>query len=442
MSLSAAQVEQRRTGLGCSELYDLLPQQRDDGSFWYPRRYRLWHRKVTGKSLFTGREEWLLMGHALEDAVATIYAARRRQEGRPVRMLSVTDPSGEGITLVDPKRPWLMGTPDRLPVAEWAGVSTVHSLEDIWRLRDSGALPRGWEGKTGASVAEAHLDEEDAWGEGYRVGTSELVALLAPHCPPEAVEFLVRELLRRYTLQTPMAEDDAGGDEEWGPAGSSQFPRRHIVQCTGYMALTGIPSWDLSRLRAGGTFQSVDYSTRLDADLAEGILSLAERFVVDYLRPQRPPPQETPDDVVDEVLRLHPVHRPPMLAATEERAALMDALREACIASKRAEVREAAAKAALIAAIGEDEGIDGGKGFSVTFRASAGRVTVDGVAAVGGLVERLVASGVADRMTLEQAAAEALEAATRVSEGGRVLRRPQGWTKGIEAEVLAAMKEK
>ena len=50
--LTPAQIAIRRTGIGASELFDVLNNP-----------YKLWHQKVTGKSPFTGREDFIRVGN-------------------------------------------------------------------------------------------------------------------------------------------------------------------------------------------------------------------------------------------------------------------------------------------------------------------------------------------------------------------------------------------
>lgn len=427
MSLSAQQVEQRRRGLGCSELYDVLTKP-----------YSVWHQKQTGKSKFTGAEEFIRFGHLFERPTAEDYAWRRAQAGSPVQLLQTRTPTGEGVTLPHPSLPWLMGTPDFLPALTRAGElpGQVPDLKTVQRLMDAGALDRGLEIKTGAAVAEGHLEEEDRWGSTFPAG---LVETLAPHChDPQG---LALELMRRYSLQSIVGvQPDETGEDAWGDEGSPQMPRRYLVQCLGYMAITGLRRWDLHRLRFGwGRLETATYRVDWDEDLAGGLLESGARFVRDHLLTGRPPAQRTLEEAEQETARLFPRDNGLMLNLTPARAELLEAFREACIGAKRAEVVLDVVKDRVAREIGDATGIDGGKGLKVSYGYRDGRTTYDVPGLLSGIRARLAGKLPAEE--IEQVCAQALAEATKVGEGYRQISRPQGWTKGIEAEVFAAMKE-
>ena len=428
MSLSAAQVEQRRTGLGCSELYPVLTNP-----------YAVWHQKVTGKSRFTGEEDFIRFGHLFERPTAEDYAYRRQQAGSPVRLLQTLTPTGEGVTLPHPTLPWLMGTPDFLPALVRAGdlPGQVSDLTAVRRLMDAGALDRGLEIKTGAAVAEGHLEEADRWGSTFPAG---LVETLAPHChDPQG---LALELMRRYSLQSIVGvQPDETAEDAWGDEGSPQMPRRYIVQCMGYMAITGLRRWDLHRLRFGwGRLETATYTVAWDEDLAGGLLESGARFVRDHLLTGKPPEQRTLEEMQQETARLFPRDNGLMLQMTPARAELLETFREACIGAKRAEVVLDVVKDRVAREIGDATGIDGGKGFKVSYGFRDGRTTYDVPGLTAGIRSRL--SGAVPGDVLEKVIAEALADATKTGEGCRQISRPQGWTKGLEAEVLASLKEK
>lgn len=428
MSLSAQQIEQRRTGLGCSELYDVLT-----------RPYSVWHQKVTGKSRFTGQEEFIRFGHLFERPTAEDYAWRRAQAGSPVQLLQAQTRDGDGVTLPHPSLPWLMGTPDFLPACvkrvgdlAWR----VPDLDTVRRLMDAGHLDRGLEIKTGAAVAEGHLEEPDRWGTTFPHG---LVEVLAPHCADP--QGLALELMRRYSLQSIVGvQPDETAEDAWGDEGTPQMPRRYIVQCMGYMSITGLRRWDLHRLRFGwGRLETATYRVDWDEDLAGGLLEAGARFVRDHLLTGKPPEQRTLEESELETARLFPRDNGLMLSLTPARAELLETFRDATIGAKRAEVALDVIKDRVAREIGDSLGIDGGKGFKVSYGTREGRRTVNADALVASLRARL--AGRLPQDEIEQMTAEALAEATTVGEPYRQMSRPQTWTKGIEAEVFAAMKE-
>ena len=426
--LTEQQIAQRAEGVGCSELFDILVDP-----------YRVWHPKVTGKSRFTGDEPFIKWGNILERPTAEDYADRRAQGGDLITLGITATPKGDAVTLQDRRRDWLMGTPDFLPILQRVGGSErIPDLATIARLADAGAIDRGLEIKTGSAHAETHADEEDRWGEGARASDVDLIDLFSEYgvAAPAA---LSQEVMRRWSLQAHLGvQDEEEGEDAWGDPALCQLPRRYILQAQGYMAITGLRRWDLHRLRFGwGRIETVTYPIFYDPEIIGAVLEHAERFVVDYLKPRKPPARRTLEQMRQEAARVWPRDDGSFLPLTVERAALLERYREACQALKRAEVSKDFIQAILAAEVGDAKGIDGGKDFKVSYGARAGRVTVDARAAVAGMVERL--AGVVDRETLERAAAEAIADATKKGDDYRAWSRPQSWTKGIEAEVLAAM---
>lgn len=428
--LSAQQLELRRTRLGASELFNVLADP-----------YRLWHQKTTGKSPFKGDEEFIRMGNLFERPTADDYAFRRAQGGSPVRLLQTQTEKGEPVTLIDPSRPWLCGTPDFLPVFERSikGQIVIPDIATIHRLRDEGALDRGLEIKTNSAVAETHLAEDDKWGDGFRVAQEELEQLLADKvADPQS---LARDLMARFSLQHHIGGAQAESEEDqWGDAGTSQMPRRYLAQCAGYMALTGLPKWDLHRMRAGwGRFELVTYTVHRDPELEGLLLEAGERFVRDHLVTGIPPKPTDVETRFMELERLFPKENGVLRLADQMDAVILESFRDAVIALKRAEVEKDMIEAEVRRRIGEDKGINAkayGLG-NVSLGLRAGRTTVDAQAAIQGLCERLREWIPAEE--LEPMAKQALEAATKVGEPYRQMSRPEAWTKGIEDQVLAEM---
>jgi len=424
MMLTPAQLELRRSGVGASELFDVLNSP-----------YRLWHQKVTGKRPFTGKEDFIRMGNLFERPTAEDYAFRRTQAGSRVRLLTTQTADGEPVTLVDPKRPWFRGTPDFLPVLERAGDLVIPDVETIWWLRDSGCLDRGLEIKTGAAVAEYHLEEDDRWGQGYRAPMEDVLLLLEGRC--EDPISLAKDLLARFSLQHHIGAEAAQSEEDqWGDPGTSQMPRRYLAQCAGYMALTGLDRWDLHRLRFGhGRVETVTYTVLRDLELEGMLLDAAARFVRDHLKPQKPPAQIALEDRQMELARLFPKDSGIMRKASPDEECLLETYRGAVIDAKRAEVRKDLVETTLKERIGADKGLDGAVG-KVSYGHRKGRVTIDAQAAVSGLADRVKQAGL-PAYDVEAWAQEALAAATKEGEGFRAISRPQAWTKGIEAQVMA-----
>lgn len=426
--LTPAQIELRRSGVGASELFDVLNSP-----------YRLWHQKITGKSPFTGKEDFIRVGNLFERPTAEDYAYRRAQSGSPVRLLTTQTEAGDPVTLVDPKRPWFRGTPDFLPVLERVGSvpTCIPDVATIIRMRDSGQLDRGLEIKTGAAVAEYHLEEDDRWGQGYRAPMEDVLLLLQGRC--EDPLSLAKDLMARFSLQHHIgAEAAQSEDDQWGDPGTSQMPRRYLAQCAGYMALTGLERWDLHRLRFGmGRIETVTYTVYRDAELEGMLLDAAAKFVRDHLQPQKPPARVDIEDRQMELARLFPRDSGLMRKANPSEECLLETYREAIIEAKRAEVRKDLVETTLKERIGADKGLDGAAG-KVSYGHRKGRVTIDAQAAVLALVERVKAAGI-PAADAEKWAQEALAAATKEGDGFRAISRPQAWTKGLEAQIMAEL---
>lgn len=419
--LSPTQIALRRSGVGASELFDVLNNP-----------YALWHRKVTGHSTLTGNEDFIRIGNLFERPTAQDYAYRRAQAGTRIRLVVTETPTGDAVTLQDPKRPWLLGTPDFLPVLDKVGAPTsIADLKTLWHLRDVGLLDRGLEIKTGSAVAEQHLEDDDRWGHGYRAQVEEVQALLDGRCDDPVS--LARDLMARFSLQHHIGAEAAQADgDEWGDSGTAQMPRRYLAQCAGYMALTGLEQWDLHRLRFGyGRLETVTYTVMRDVELEGLLLEAAERFVRDHLATKKPPTRVTVDDRLLELARVFPKDSGIILKASADEDMLLERYRAAVIDAKRANVRKDLLETTVKETIGDAKGITGGSG-KVTFGYRAGRATIDAKAAIAALVDKV--KQVLPASDVDLWAQEALAIATREGEGYRSISRPAAWTKGIEAQ--------
>lgn len=429
--LTQAQIALRRTGIGASELFDVLNNP-----------YKLWHQKVTGKSPFTGKEDFIRVGNLFEKPTAEDYAYRRAQAGSPVRLLTTQTATGEPVTLQDPKRPWFRGTPDFLPALERVGGFPlfVPDVETIWRMRDAGQITCGLEIKTGAAVAERHLEEDDQWGQGYRAPIEDVILLLQDRC--EDPMSVAKDLMARFSLQHHIGVEAAQSEEDqWGDPGTAQMPRRYLSQCVGYMAITGLDQWDLHRLRFGmGKLETVTYTIMRDAELESMLLDAAAKFVRDHLEPQKPPAQVELEDRQLELARIFPKENGVIRPATAVENGMLEQYRDAIIAAKRAEVEKEMIELAIKARIADFKGLEGSAG-KVSYGWRKGRTSIDAHAAVQGLCDILQdeLKGRVESAKLEAWAQQALAAATKEGEGFRAISRPQAWTKGIEGHVMAEM---
>lgn len=434
--LTAAQLELRRTKLGMSEIYGTIDNP-----------WKVWYQKATGKSLYTGGP-W---GDRLEPMVADDYLERQRQGGRRLKLLHARADDGSPVTLPHPRHPWLVGTPDRLPVAEHCPITSAGSLETLRRLVGEGYMRAGLECKTNQAIFERHAEEDDRWGDGLRAPVEDLVAFLTGRC--EDPLSVARDLMARYSLQS-MAGADIAGDEEdqWGAQGSAQMPRGYLIQNLGYMDQAGADEWHLHRFRAGfGRFETTTYVVRwmLDGiDMREVfglILDGAAQFVRDHMHPieapelWKPPVPKSLEHKRLELARVFPKDNGSLRQADRLELVLLEDYRAACIQEKRAEVLKDMAELELKNRIGTDKGLTAkleGLG-NVSWGWRNGKVSVDAQAALDGLCSRLTEWVPAGE--LERFRAEALTAATKQGEPFRKISRPQAWTKGLEDQIRAEL---
>lgn len=422
--LTAKQKELRATRVGCSELFDAI----DDP-------YGLWHRKVTGASKFTGDEDFIRMGNYFEEPVANDYVYRLSQMGIGARLYQPMDDDGEPVTFISESTPWLIGTPDFIPAFDVAPMpQNIGTLADLRKLIDSGRVDRILEIKTGAAMAERLSGEEDQWGSGGSASMVWLARLLDGHCVDPVST--ARSIMAECSLQAHSGfQYGFGGVDEWGDPAECQMPRRYILQCLGYMYITGVKRCDLHRLRFGwGNIETYTYTVRWDEELFSGVLERVGKFVKDYLEPQKPPPRTTPSQVKLECLRVAPSDDRNIKEANSKQSALIGAYKKACIDLKRAEVAKEYAESLIISEIGASKGLKSGPVDKVSYGHRRGRKSVSAKKAVEHMVSQL--SGLVGDKELIEASASALEAATSRGDDYRAISRPQKWTSGIESKVL------
>lgn len=122
--------------------------------------------------------------------------------------------------------------------------------------------------------------------------------------------------------------------DEYGEDWTDQVPLRDLVQCTGYMLLTGKRRWLLGAF-VGGNERHI-FEIRYDEQLAEAIIIGVTEFW-SHVERREPPEPMTPDEVK---LRW-PKDLGTAIEATDNILAECVALNEAVMNRKRAELREA-----------------------------------------------------------------------------------------------------
>lgn len=140
--------------------------------------------------------------------------------------------------------------------------------------------------------------------------------------------------------------------EGWGESGGNEYPADYYLQCQHGMAATGLETWHLAAMLPRGEMRF--YVIQRDEVVVESIIETVERFWQDHVVPKIPPPVDYSHPMaVEHVRRLFP-------GVTDEEITLGDGLAPAakvyqrCSAiAKRCEKRKEAAKAELLAGMGE-----------------------------------------------------------------------------------------
>ncbi|MCA9244457.1 MAG: YqaJ viral recombinase family protein [Phycisphaerales bacterium] len=143
--------------------------------------------------------------------------------------------------------------------------------------------------------------------------------------------------------------------DEYGEDGTDQVPLRDLVQCVGYMELTGLRRW-LVGVLVGGNERHL-FEIHYDADLAAAIRFGVEAFW-EYVKRMRPPPPETPEDVK----LMWPKDLGTSIDATSEIETICAELALAKTELKAAEQRENELKAKVQRFMGENAVLVGSEG--------------------------------------------------------------------------------
>lgn len=165
----------------------------------------------------------------------------------------------------------------------------------------------------------------------------------------------------------------------WGESGTDQVPDHYRVQVAWYLAATGLPAGDLAVLIAGDDFRC--YRIERDLELESMLLEACERFWVDHVKAQKPPPPDASEGYSSYLAARYPNSNGAMLTATPELERLARSFQTVRGARELAEDAEREARNKLVAAIGEADGIQG-DGWRVTYRPTKGRAVTDWKAVV------------------------------------------------------------
>lgn len=150
------------------------------------------------------------------------------------------------------------------------------------------------------------------------------------------------------------------GDEE------DAIPDYYRPQVEWQLEVLGVEEAHVAAWIGGSDFRI--YTVRRNATLAEALVEAGRRFWFDHVLTGEPPAIDGSDGARRMLAEMYPRNTKPLLRATAEHDALADCLVRARVAYEDAERSKKAAEHALIAAIGEADGI-ASEMWKATFRA-------------------------------------------------------------------------
>jgi putative phage-type endonuclease len=160
-------------------------------------------------------------------------------------------------------------------------------------------------------------------------------------------------------------------EDAWGEPGTDQVPEHYLIQVAAEMAVIGVDETDLAVLIGGQDDR--EYRIKRDMELEGQLIEICERFWVDHILTQTPPPVDGSENYSDYLKRRFPRDVRPMLPATEEAIGLLSELRSARASKESFEKHEAGLVNTLKALISDAGGIEG----ICTWKANRPSVVVD-----------------------------------------------------------------
>lgn len=145
--------------------------------------------------------------------------------------------------------------------------------------------------------------------------------------------------------------------DKWGPSGTDQIPEEYAVQVSIEMAVLGVDETDLAALIGGQDDR--EYRLKRDMELEGQLIEICERFWIDYILTQTPPPVDGSENYSDYLKRRFPANTAPPIPATDEAIKWMSQLRSAREMEELGATACAEAENALKAIIGDAGGIEG-----------------------------------------------------------------------------------
>jgi len=142
----------------------------------------------------------------------------------------------------------------------------------------------------------------------------------------------------------------------WGEPETDEIPAYYLSQVAVYMALLDYDKWDVAVLFGTSDFRI--YRITRDLELEEMILQRARDFWHRYIEGDEEPPPDESKAYTNYVAKKYPSNQLPMVQATEEQAALVEALFNVDAGAKDVAKKLDLLKNMVKAQIGESEGLE------------------------------------------------------------------------------------
>lgn len=172
------------------------------------------------------------------------------------------------------------------------------------------------------------------------------------------------EEVTEFKSVSPWAADDYG-------MGEDECPQHHICQVQRYTHKAKMKRARLFALI--GVDDLRHYVIHADIEIQEMLEDAVDRFYVDYVKPQRPPPPDHSEGYAEYLAAKFPQDDGNMLAPSAKFSALSADLRSLKADRKKLEEKEALIRNQLLAELGEASGVEG----LFTYKWTRGRSVVD-----------------------------------------------------------------
>lgn len=228
---------------------------------------------------------------------------------------------------------------------------------------------------------------------------------------------------------------------EWGEAGTDAVPDEYLCQVTWEMGVTGVKLCDVGVLFDKEEFRI--YHVPFRERLWEALLTIGERFMVDHVRPRRPPPPDASDQYAEYLKQAFPKEKTQIIKpATPEIETVAHSLFDVEDRIKSLTSAANLHKNQLRTFIGDDTGTFGSFG-KITYKRNKDVSSFDALSALAetkaqalDLISQLeVHVGAEEAEQRRKIIASVDERYTQMVPGPRVLRK--SWTKELKATAKA-----